>query len=164
MAFEAVEAVGVAAFDDADAFGAAEGRLEADFPQDLIGVIAECSERVSEGVGSDACDIGDLVLQMPDIGGQELCIRFFGFGSRLGHAVALGVGMTVIGVVLDLPVAGQMHFQDVVPGQVGVVGIFVRGLTEVVGQLSDDGDDRLHFIFFQQRERVVIVVVVAVVE
>lgn len=70
------------------------------------------------------------------------------FRQPSGHAVALGVGMTVIGVVLDLPVAGQMHFQDVVPGQVGVVGIFVRGLTEVVGQLSDDGDDRLHFIFF----------------
>ena len=77
VAFEAVETVGVAAFDDADAFGAAEGRLEADFPQDLIGVFAECSERVSEGVGSDACDIGDLVLQVPDVRGEELGIGFF---------------------------------------------------------------------------------------
>ena len=58
-------------------------------------------------------------------------------------------GMTVIGVVLDLPASGQVHFQDVVPGQMSVAGIFVRSLAEIIRQLSYDGDDRFHIVFFQ---------------
>ena len=77
VAFEAVETVGVAAFDDADAFGAAQRRLEAHFAKLGVGVFAEGSERVGESVGGDAGDVGDLVLQVPDVRGEELGIGFF---------------------------------------------------------------------------------------
>ena len=57
-------------------------------------------------------------------------------------------GMTVIGVVLDLPASGQVHFQDVVPGQMSVARIFVRSLAEIIRQLSYDGDDQLSYCIF----------------
>ena len=45
--------------------------------QDFVGVFAKGSERVGESVGSDAGDVGNLVLEVPDVRGEELGLGFF---------------------------------------------------------------------------------------